>query len=98
MHARALGTLGERGMPVAVDLFRKAFVGRALTEYLDHLHRERNHQGKENKFLFPAPGGPLQGCRHGTVQCKERLGRLRNTTRPEQHEFWLGYYFDEILL
>jgi transposase InsO family protein len=49
---------------------------RALTEYIDHFHRERNHQGKGNKLLFPAPRGPVQRCRRGTVQCKERLGGL----------------------
>jgi hypothetical protein len=36
---------------------------RALTEYIDHFHRERNHQGKGNKRLFPAPRGPLQRSR-----------------------------------
>ena len=49
---------------------------RALTEYIDHFHRERNHQGKGNKLLFPSPGEPVQGSRRGTVQCKERLGGL----------------------
>ena len=49
---------------------------RALTEYIDHFHRERNHQGKGNKLLFPPPCGPVQRCRRGTVQCKERLGGL----------------------
>ena len=48
----------------------------ALTEYIDHFHRERNHQGKRNKLLFPAPRGPVQRCRRGTVQYKERLGGL----------------------
>ena len=49
---------------------------RALREYIDHFHGERNHQGKGNKLLFPAPPGPIQGGRRGTVQCKERLGGL----------------------
>jgi hypothetical protein len=31
---------------------------RALMEYIDHFHGERNHQGKGNKLLFPVPGGP----------------------------------------
>ena len=26
---------------------------KALVEYIDHYHRERNHQGKHNKLLFP---------------------------------------------
>jgi hypothetical protein len=49
---------------------------RALTEYIDHFHGERNHQGKGTKLLFPATGGPVQGCRRESVQCKERLGGL----------------------
>ena len=56
---------------------------RAVTEYIDHFHRERNHQGKGNKLLFPAPRGPVQRCCRGTVQCKERLGGLCDTTRLE---------------
>src|SRR5215467_9143539 len=56
--------------------FREHSLRRALTEYIDHFHRERNHQGKGNKLLFPPPCGPVQRCRRGTVQCKERLGGL----------------------
>jgi hypothetical protein len=26
---------------------------RGLTEYIDHFHREQNHQGKGNNFVFP---------------------------------------------
>ena len=49
---------------------------RALTEYIDHFQRERNHQGKGNKLLFPEPRGSVQLYRRGTVQCTERLGGL----------------------
>ena len=56
--------------------FGEQSLRRALTEYIDHFHGERNHQGKGNKLLFPAARGPVQGCRRGTVQCKERLGGL----------------------
>jgi hypothetical protein len=46
---------------------------RALNEYVDHYHAERNHQGKGNVLLFPRdrnvhPERP--------VQCRERLGGL----------------------
>jgi len=44
----------------------------ALRDYLDHFHRERNHQGRDNLLLFPQeesqPSGP--------VRCRERLGGL----------------------
>jgi hypothetical protein len=34
-------------------LFGKASLRRALIEYIDHHHFERNHQGKGNLLLFP---------------------------------------------
>jgi hypothetical protein len=48
--------------------FGEQSLRRALTEYIDHFHGERNHQGKGNKLLFPAPRGPVQHCRRGTVE------------------------------
>jgi hypothetical protein len=33
---------------------------RALIQYSEHYHRERNHQGKANQLLFPSPRGPDQ--------------------------------------
>ena len=73
---RMLGTLGEGECLSRLIFFGEHSLRRALTEYIDHFHRERNHQGKGNKLLFPAPRGPVQCCRRGTVQCKERLGGL----------------------
>src|SRR5690242_6450273 len=34
-------------------LFGEASLKRALTQFQEHYHEERNHQGKENKLLFP---------------------------------------------
>jgi putative transposase len=56
--------------------FGETSLRRALSQYSEHYHRERNHQGKGNKLLFPAPRGPFKRCRRETVQCKERLGGL----------------------
>src|SRR5450759_3509704 len=42
---------------------------------VEHCHRERNHQGKENVLLFPAAEQRV-GSRDGKVRCKERLGGL----------------------
>ena len=40
----------------------------------DLYHEERNHQGKNNLLLFPAPDKPR---RRGTkLACKQRLGGL----------------------
>ena len=49
---------------------------RALTQYLDHYHRERNHQGKGNRLLFPLPRRPVKRRGGGAVKCNERLGGL----------------------
>ena len=35
-------------------LFGEGSLRRVVTEYLEHYHRERNHQGKGNLLLFPA--------------------------------------------
>ena len=48
---------------------------RALTEFVAHYHGERNHQGKSNALLFPAPAPLKPGCRLG-ICCRERLGGL----------------------
>ncbi len=55
--------------------FGEKSVRRALTQYLEHYHSERNHQGKGNQLLFPPPRGPTKRAR-GAVRCKERLGGL----------------------
>ena len=47
---------------------------RALNQYLEHYHAERNHQGKGNVLLFPRD---TDVGRKGPVQCRERLGGLQ---------------------
>jgi putative transposase len=56
-----------------VILFGERSLRRALSEYFEHYHAERNHQGKGNVLLFPRSGNR---CRDGHVQCRERLGGL----------------------
>jgi hypothetical protein len=46
---------------------------RALSEYVEHYHAERNHQGKGNVLLFPQDTNIR---RAGSVQCRKRLGGL----------------------
>ena len=48
---------------------------RALSDYAEHYHSERNHQGKGNVILFPKPDQPRSRVRTN-VQCRERLGGL----------------------
>jgi len=46
---------------------------RAIRNYLDHYHRERNHQGLENQIIDPEPT-PVDTDED--VRCRERLGGL----------------------
>jgi hypothetical protein len=54
-----------------VVLFGERSLRRALGDYVDHFHAERNHQGKGNVLLFPRDTG-----REGPVRCRTRLGGL----------------------
>ena len=54
-------------------LFGEASLRRAVTQFIQHYHLERPHQGKGNQLLFPAPVSLLP--RHaGRIKCHERLG------------------------
>jgi putative transposase len=55
-------------------LFGEAALRHALTQYVEHFHHERNHQGKDNVLLFPAVS--QEPDREGPIQCRERLGGL----------------------
>ena len=39
-------------MPFQTHSVRRSLARRALTEFLEHYHAERNHQGKGNVLLF----------------------------------------------
>jgi hypothetical protein len=56
-------------------LFGEGSLRRAVTEFIEHFHEERNHQGKGNVLLFPAESVGQQKPRH-RVRCRERLGGL----------------------
>src|ERR1700681_3367204 len=56
-----------------IILFGERSLRRALSEYVEHYHAERNHQGKSNVLLFPRD---TDVHREGPVQCRERLGGL----------------------
>jgi putative transposase len=56
-----------------VVLVGECSLRRALREYVEHFHAERNHQGKGNVLLFPRATNIRRERR---VQCRERLGGL----------------------
>jgi putative transposase len=55
-------------------LFGESSLRRAISEYVEHYHRERNHQGRGNILLFSSTESS-QG-RAGPIQCREKLGGL----------------------
>ena len=63
-------------------LFGEASLRRALTEYIAHFHSERNHQGKQNRILFPTRA-PQRSAARMRVRCNERLGGLLKYYRRE---------------
>ena len=62
-------------------LFGEGSLRRALKNFCEHYHSERNHQGKANQLLFPRSAPPK--CTSGGVRCQQRLGGL------------LKYYYQE---
>jgi putative transposase len=69
---RWVRSVKEECLPKVI-LFGERSLRRAVSEYVEHFHAERNHQGKGNVLLFPRD----TNIRHaGQVQCRERLGGL----------------------
>ena len=58
-------------------LFAESSLRHCLENYVNHFHAERNHQGKGNVILFPAPEDRI-GELSGDIQTRERLGGLLN--------------------
>jgi len=53
--------------------FGEESLQKALEEYLIHYHQERNHQGKDNRLLFPAQNfNPDE--KGSEITCRSRLG------------------------
>ena len=61
-------------------LNRMIFVGqasmrRAVSEFVQHYHGERNHQGLDNTLIRAAP---LIAANDGLIHCRPRLGGMLN--------------------
>jgi len=54
-------------------LFGELSLRRALTDFDEHCHVERNHQGRGNALLFPDPVTNASGR---SVRCRKCLGGL----------------------
>ena len=59
----------DRLIPMGEGNFR-----RALREFVEHYHRERNHQGLDNRLI----DGRAPARRDGTIHRHPRLGGLLN--------------------
>ncbi len=53
--------------------FGEKSLRRAVNEFVDHYHSERNHQGLDNEIIEP---GDEVGAVAGKIECRERLGGL----------------------
>jgi DDE family transposase/integrase-like protein len=68
-------------------LFGEMSLCHVLTQYVEHYHHERNHQGKGNVLLFPTVN--QDPAREGPMQCRERLGGLlKYYTHEAAWVFW----------
>ena len=47
---------------------------RTITDYVEHYHRERNHQGLGNELADRVPAA----CNVGEIRRRQRLGGLLN--------------------
>ena len=56
-------------------LLGEAHLRQAIQQYVDHYHRERNHQGLGNRLILPAHE-PVNT--NGSVRNRSRLGGLLN--------------------
>jgi putative transposase len=54
-------------------LLSESALRHALRHYEAHYHEERNHQGQDNRLLFPLP---TPAVHEDKVRCRERLGGL----------------------
>ena len=81
-HCPLMNGFAERWVRTAKEeclskfvLFGERSLRRAITEFGEHYHVERNHQGRENRILFPAEADRI-GATDGSIRCRERLGGM----------------------
>jgi hypothetical protein len=67
--------VGERGLFIEDDLVWRSHASAFASNYVKYFHRERNHQGNGNMFLFPANAGRI-GESSGEIRSRQRPGGL----------------------
>lgn len=69
-------------------LIGEASLQRAAASFLVHYHRERNHQGSENRIIEPET---IPFPRQGAIRCRQRLaGMLRYYYQCCAQHLWYG--------
>ena len=56
-------------------LFGEGSLRKAIHEFVEHYHGERNHQGLGNRLIIEDESG-VGSC--GPIQCRQRLGGMLN--------------------
>jgi transposase InsO family protein len=69
---RFVRTIKESCLDLII-LVGEASLRRAVSEFAEHYHHERNHQGLGNRLIVPLAEQPN---RDGPIACRERLGGL----------------------
>jgi putative transposase len=58
-----------------VILFGEGSLRKAIYQFVEHYHRERNHQGLDNRLIIEDETGFASS---GSIQCRQRLGGMLN--------------------
>jgi phage terminase large subunit GpA-like protein len=78
-------------------LFGEASLRRAITQFIDHYHLERPHQGKGNQLLFrspvspPSPNSARIQCHHHHIQIASNVTNASaacSTSISAPHEYF----------
>jgi len=79
-HSPNLNAFAERFVRTAKEdcverfiLFGERSLRHVLGNFIDHYHKERNHQGRGNQIPSPTPEDRI-GSAEGAISCRERLG------------------------
>ncbi len=69
---RFVRSIKSEGLAQIVPLGER-HLRRSVSEYVEHYHRERNHQGLDNELIEKSG---RESLRDGPVECRERLGGM----------------------